>query len=92
MLLSLPTALLLEMCKISRIVRNHRLLNIRTLQHLHHTATLAPHQNTCHTNFTTNIGTLQHLHQKYYRKLAMGNTMHSFLAYTCAFVLGESEI
>ena len=59
MLLSLPRALLLEMCN---------------------------------TNFTTNIRTLQHLHQKYYRKLAMRNTMHSFLAYTCAFVLGESEI
>ena len=59
MLLSLPTALLLEMCKISRIVRN----NVRTLQHLHHTKTLAiqilpqtsAHYNTCTRNITANL-------------------------------------
>ena len=37
------------------------------------------------------LETLQHLHHKYYRKLALGNTMHSILVYTYAFLLGKSE-
>ena len=61
MLLSLSTALVLKMYKISQTVRNHRLLNTPTLQHLNHTTTLEPHYNTWTTNFTSNVCTLQHL-------------------------------
>ena len=41
---------------------------------------------------TLPLETLQHVHHKYYRKLAMGNTMHPVLAYTYAFLLSKSEI